>query len=148
MNISIQNLKFIVTYILISGSLWTASEWWEKGLAKQLGHADISPNGCYRVEIFAPFWVLPMMLHRKPDPNNDIPPKILPSWSYPGFYRLYDQRSGKLIGESHIYDLESASGTLYWGDKIMPKVIAGFIYIGPNLQDCIGDQLDNATQKK
>lgn len=137
-----------LTYLSIAGGLWTASEWWEKGLAKKLGHAHISPNGCYRVETFAPFWVLPMMLHRKPDPNNDIPPKMLPSWSHPGFYRLYDNRSGELIGESHIYDLESASGNLYWGDKTIPKVIAGFIYIGPNLDGCIGDQLERSIPKK
>ncbi|MGN2434932.1 hypothetical protein [Pseudomonas syringae] len=142
------NLKFIAAYIAIAGGLWTASEWWEKGFAKQVGNADISPNGCYRVETFEPFWVLPMIFHRKPDPNNDIPPKFLPSWSYPGFYRLYNQRSGELIGESLIYDLGSASGDLYWGDKAMPKVIAGFIYIGPNLPDCIGDQPDKPIPKK
>ncbi|MFD2640874.1 hypothetical protein [Pseudomonas japonica] len=123
---------------LISGGLWLSSEWWETGLAAPLSDPVISPNGCYRLQSFKPFWVLPDTLHRKADPNEDISPKWLPWWEYPGFYRLYDHRSGKLLGESRIYDLEQASGPINWG--VSGNVYAGMIYVGPNASDCIFDK--------
>jgi hypothetical protein len=134
-----RRLAFFIVCIVIAGSLWTASEWWEKGLAKSLGDPVISPNGCYRVESFKPFWVLPDVFHREPDPNEDIAPKWFPWWEYPGFYRLYDNRREILVGESKIYDLAYASGPISWG-RASRQVYAGMIHIGPNVPDCIGDQ--------
>ena len=59
-------------------------------------------------------------------------------WKYPGFYRLYDNRTGELLGESKIYDLYLASGTINWG--VAGEVYAGLIYVGPNAPDCIYDR--------
>jgi hypothetical protein len=133
-------IGFLIAYICIAGGLWAASQWWERGLAEPLGEPDISPNGCYRVETYKPFWVLPNIFHRKPHPDGDMPPKWFPVWSYPGFYRLYDHRTNALIAESEIYDLTSASGKLDWGSKRWPEVSAGYVVIGPNATDCIGDR--------
>ncbi len=123
--------------LLIAGSFWFISEWWEKGLATPL-NTTVSPNGCYRVESLKPFWLLPDTFHREHDPNEDMDPTWFPHWEYPGFYRLYDHRSGALLGESRIYDLAYASGPLTWGVG-SKSVFAGMIYLGPNTLDCIGD---------
>lgn len=132
--------QFIVAYIVIAGGLWIGSQWWERGLAESFDEPDISPNGCYRVESFKPFWVLPNTFHPRYHPDDLDNPQWFPWWGYPGFYRLFDNRSGKLLGQSRIYDLESASGRLNWGNRVVREVSAGMITIGPNAPDCIGDQ--------
>ena len=133
--------------LILAGGLWAASQWWEKGLAERIGESLISPGGCYRVEEFKPFWVMPSLFHPKPDPNEDRPPKWFQLWSYPGFYRLYDHRSGELIGESNIYDLEFVGGGMAWGGG-SGKVSAGMITIGPNLPDCMGDRPTGLKSQK
>lgn len=133
-------VRFLLTCIGATAAVWLASEWWETGLAQPLGEPVLSPNGCYRVDRFKPFWVLPDMFHRESHPDEDMPPAWLPRWEAPGFYRLYDQRNGQLLGQSKIYDLDSASGPLIWGGKYDPTVSAGLIPIGPNAPDCIGDR--------
>lgn len=140
---SSRRTSFLVICVILSGSLWAASQWWEKSLATRLGDPIISPSGCYRVETFKPFWVLPSMFQPEYDPNEDRSTRWFQVWGYPGFYRLYDQRTGEKIGESNVYDLEYTSGPLHWGSKTFPEVSAGAIYIGPNLSDCIGDHLSN-----
>ena len=140
LNNTSRRFTLFIAYTSIAGGLWMSSQWWEKGLAKRQGEPDISPNGCYRVETYKPYWVLPGILHRKPDPYGDIPLQWFPLWSYPGFYKLYDHRTNALLGESAIYDLTSASGPLDWGYRKFPEVSAGTIIIGPNAPDCIGDQ--------
>lgn len=132
-------LKILIIAASTTCCVYLMSEWWEKGLAIPLASPTISPNGCYRVERFKPFWVLPDMFHREPDPNGDVEPYWFPSWEYPGFYRLYDNRTGALLGESEIYDLAYASGRLTWGLG-SGRVYAGMINLGPNVPDCIGDQ--------
>ena len=107
-------------------------------MAPAVAPALISRYGCYRLETFKPFWLLPDILHRKSDPNNDTEPKWLPWWGYPGFYRLFDNRSGELLGESDIYDLEQASGDIDWG--VTGSVYVGMIFVGPNTKDCFFDR--------
>lgn len=130
---------FVLSSIAIVAGVWAASQWWEKALATKVS-TTISPNGCYRVESFKPFWVLFDIFHPMPHPGEEAEPKWFPWWEYPGFYRLYDHRTGRLIAVSNIYDLASVSGRLYWGGKAGHEVSAGLIYIGPNAPDCIGDQ--------
>lgn len=132
---------FLLIFCGVFGSIWLASEWWETGLAQPLGKPVLSPNGCYRVDRLKPFWILPDLFHREPHPDNEnLSPRWFPRWGYPGFYRLYDQRTGELLGQSGVYDLESASGPMLWGSKSYPMVSAGLITIGPNAPDCIGDR--------
>lgn len=140
MGIGTKIMTYAITLAVISCGVLGAARWWEKGLAKVSEAPIISPNGCYRVEILKPFWILPAMFHPKAHPDELDTPKWFPWWSYPGFYRLYDNRNGLLIGESHIHDLTSAGGPLFWGDSWFPEISAGLITIGPNLADCIGDR--------
>lgn len=130
-------LKRLAIIIAIGSTLWAASQWWEKGLATRWDEVT-SPNGCYRLESLKPFWVLPNIFHPRSDPNEDVPPQKWPSWKYPGFYRLYDNRTGELLGESRIYDLHQASGPINWG--ISGVVYAGLIPVGPTSADCPNDQ--------
>ena len=99
-------MNFVKVLILCIGSIggiWLASEWWETGLASPLGEPTFSPNGCYRVESFKPFWILPDIFHRESHPDEDRPPTWLPRWETPGFFRLYDLRTDELLGQSKIY---------------------------------------------
>lgn len=137
----------VVTYITIACGLWAASQWWEKGLAQNLGDPAISPSGCYRVEVFKPFWVLPNIFHPRVHPDEPDQPQWFPWWGYPGFFRLYDQRSGELISETRIYDLESAGGPLSWGGGT-GEVYAGMIPVGPNTADCMGDRPTGLKSQK
>ncbi|WP_099314908.1 hypothetical protein [Pseudomonas syringae] len=130
---------FFLAYIIIAGGLWTASEWWERALAKRSGAPLISPGGCYRLEAFKPFWVLPNIFHPQPDLNGVGSPKWFPGWGSPGFYKLYDQRNGKLISETKIYDREAGAWGMDWGEG-SGFVYSGLIPIGPNLTDCMGDR--------
>nr|WP_084702826.1 hypothetical protein [Pseudomonas japonica] len=123
---------------IVTSGLWLASEWWEKHLAPAVSSPVISPNGCYRLETFKPLWLLPNIFHRKADPNEGTKPEWPPGWEYPGFFRLFDNRSGELLGESNIYDLEQASGDIDWG--VTGSVYVGMIFVGPNAQDCIFDK--------
>lgn len=114
-------------WILFAGSIWFASEWWEKGWASPIGEPDViglkalSHSGSCRLRFT----------------DDTVKPEWLPWWGAPGFYRLYDHRNGGLIAETRVYDL-AASGQLYWGNKWDPEVSAGNIIIGPNAPDCIG----------
>lgn len=133
-----RRIAFFVAYISIAGGLWIASNWWERGLATRLSTDSVSPDGCYRIQSFKPYWVLPDIFHRESDVNGVNSPAWFPWWGYPGFYRLYDNRSGELISETDIYDLEFAGGKLDWGDG-SDSVMAGMIIIVSKLPECIGD---------
>jgi len=141
-------VKVLALCIAGIAGIWFASEKWQTALAQPLDYPILSPNGCYRVVELKPFWVLPDMFHRRSHPDEDRPPTWFPRWGIPGFYRLYDQRTGKLLGQSKIYDLESASGPLTWGYPGSQVVRAGLIPIGPNAPDCIGDQPSNLKAEK
>lgn len=127
-----------MAYITIAGGLLVASNWWERGLAIKDGEPRISPNGCYRIEFFKPYWVLPNIFHRRPDHNEVSAPEWFPWWGYPAFMRLFDHRSGELISETEIYDAQSAGGQLDWGDGDK-KLWAGMISMDLDIPDCIGD---------
>lgn len=134
--------RFWLGALLIWAGLWGASQWWEKALGKPAGAPDISPNGCYRVQTFKPFWLLPGFFHPYPHPDDQMPTRWFAHWQYPAFFRLYDQRNGQLIGESGVYDLVGYGGPFRWGSMDWPSVSSGMIEIGPNQPDCIGDQPD------
>lgn len=134
-------IPFFAAYLIIAGGLWAASQWWEKGLATSTDEIITSPNKCYRIQSYKPFWVLPTFLHPWSHPDKTTNPIWFANWINPGFDRLYDNRNGALIGESEVYDFgRSGGGGVFWGNKLRPAVYAGMVYIGPNVPDCIGDQ--------
>lgn len=121
--------QFIVAYIIIAGGLWGASQWWEKALAKNLGDPDVSPNGCYRIESYKPFWILPYVFHSRSHPDELGSPEWFPWWGYPVFFRLYNHHSGELISETDIFDFDSTGGAIIWGEGVR-RIFYGAIPIG------------------
>lgn len=116
--------------------LWAASQWWETALATPYGDADISPDGCVRVQAFRPYWVLPNSFHPQFHPHDPQDLSWFIRWESPAFFRLYDNRDGQLLGESRIYDLVAYGGPKSWGNDIYPIVYAGMIQIGTTPADC------------
>nr|WP_084702892.1 hypothetical protein [Pseudomonas japonica] len=132
--------KFLFLGIGAILGLWLASEWWEKGLASPMDQSVTSPNGCSTIRVFKPFWLLPDILHREFPPNEDGAVRWFPAWESPGFFRLYDNHNGQLIGETVIYDLAFSGGGLDWNRG--GGVWVGMTYVGPSIQDCIGAKPD------
>jgi hypothetical protein len=112
--------KRLITLVVLPFLVWFASEWWEKALATRTGYTEVSPDGCFRLEGYKPFWVLPNALHSQPHPDPDgvRPFWWLPEWDWPAFYRLYDQHTGKLLSETDVYDVGNFNGAdlgVFWG---------------------------------
>jgi hypothetical protein len=100
-------LTFLVKLIAVIALLICAS-WWSGKHLGTLDYERTSPKGYYRVESWsASRW-------------------SFQSWDMddPAFVRLYDNRSGKLIGESDILDL-SGDGKISWPIDIVPTVAVG-----------------------
>lgn len=45
--------------------------------------------------------------------------------------RLYDNRSGKLLGESDIVDMNGGNGEIFWGSKYSPYIRVGMDFQFP-----------------
>jgi hypothetical protein len=136
------SLRMILVAIpLITAGLWLSSEWWEKGLATPMDEAEHSPNECSRIQTFKPFWVLPDVFHSELAPNDGAELRRFHFWELPGFYRLYDNYSDQLIGETVIYDLAFSGGGLSWdrGGGVWVT------YVGPSIRDCIGAKHEAQT---
>jgi hypothetical protein len=117
-------LLFLV--VSLTGMFWIASLWWEKAFAIRVS-AQISPDGCYRLEQYSPYWLLPNWFHprRQPykawDPLRDWSGPMMPH-EIPGFYRLYDNRSGQLLVETKVYDLAFVgTGDALWAHSWYEK---------------------------
>ena len=94
----------------IAALLLAYGVWAPKGLsrvlpAEQSGcQVHLSPKGWYRVEECRPAW-----------------PYLSLTKDLPRFVRFYDQRSGRLLGESRI--LEAANvGSVQWPIAAVPKI--------------------------
>lgn len=125
--------------ILIAGllvALWLASQWWEKAFATKVS-TEVSEDGCYRLEQYSPYWMFPHAFHpaRYPDRDWDAltdwyGPMLMPDT--PGFLRLYNQRTGALLVETHVYDLSLvdtgiALRTSDWYTKAGGSVLVGSV---------------------
>jgi len=115
------------------------SDWWEKGLSRRADPGIVSPHGCYRVESYEAFWILPNILHTRP--AQDGAREWFPSWGKPGFHRAYDERTGVKIGETDILDLyypgAGAGGGLHWGYKGHPEIDVDGNFVA-HISDCLG----------
>jgi hypothetical protein len=120
---------------------WCASQWWEKAFATRTD-IDVSPNGCYRLEELKPYWVFPGGFHPRFEDEERWNP--LTDWyapwfpnEYPGFYRLYDNRTGALLAESGVRDLTTNAGAgTHWPDERLRWMSAGFTQLADNLPPC------------
>lgn len=130
--------RILLTVLIASPvALWFASEWWEKHYAT-LKHIEVSPSTCYRVEQYEPYWFLPALLHRevsRVQGPNEPEYHWFSWWQVPAFYRLVDQRSGKVLGTSEVFDaareqLGIGAGIVDWGSAGNPDVYVGNFRIG------------------
>jgi|CXWL01.2.fsa_nt_gi hypothetical protein len=126
----------ILGLLVFYAGLWGMSQWWEKALAKRDGAADYSPDGCFRVQLFKPFWLLPSSFHPQSPPDGSLERSWFVRWEYPRFFRLYDNRNDQVLGESEIYDLVAYGAPLRWGHGSDLDVSAGMIEIGTTTADC------------
>lgn len=69
----------------------------------------ISPKGYYRLEYLRP----------------GFPYLFSMTKQYPRFVRLYDNRAGKLLGESDIVDMNGGNGEIFWTSKDDPNIRVG-----------------------
>ena len=121
--------------------LWFASQWWEKAFATAR-RTEVSPGGCYRLVQYTPYWVIPGSFHPARDPQEKWTP--LDNWytpwmpnEVPGFFRLYDHRTGKKLGESAVYDLTMIGpGSVHWPNEHSRRMSVGFVYLARDLQPC------------
>lgn len=79
----------VLSALVFCAGLWAVSQWWEKALAKPDGAAEISPNGCYRVQEFRPFGILPGLFHPKSPPDEPEQLQWFVRRESPAFFRLY-----------------------------------------------------------
>jgi hypothetical protein len=87
-----------VAYVLICGSHVFANK----------VDQDVSPKGYYRLEYLKPGFPFLLRITKQ----------------MPRIIRLYDNRSGKLLGESDIVDL-NGNGEIFWASKDNPNIRIG-----------------------
>ena len=128
------------TMALLLG-LWCASQWWQKAFATRTS-TEVSPNGCYRLEEYKPYWILPDSFHPRFEPYQRW--NLFTDWyapwfpnEHPGFYRLYDNHTGEILGESDVYDLSFNAGAgTSWPSEWLRSMMAGHVLLAENLPAC------------
>lgn len=89
-----------------------ASDVWERAWATHIDTV-LSPDACLRLDAFEPFWVLPSFFQRAPEADSRALGHYGMVWQSPRFYRLFEASSGRLLGESPIFELVD-SGEPAW----------------------------------
>jgi hypothetical protein len=113
--------KTILAIIVVVGgaTLYRASEWWERAYATY-SWSETSPDGCIRIDTYKPFWVLPSMFHRSPDPDPTIRRDLGRPWDAAIFKRAYEVSTDTFLGESIVYDPAASIHFIDWGDTAKP----------------------------
>ena len=122
------------TFTIIAGlavaalTLHDVSDWWEKAWATRL-NTELSPDSCFRLEEYKPYWILPPIFHARP--WHDGPTEWPVYWGAPRFYRLYVADTGILLGETPTIDshLESDitwGGWSFHGGTVREVTIGGY----------------------
>lgn len=75
----------------------------------------VSPYGRYRLEYFKPGFPYPGSMTKQ----------------IPMFVRLYDHRTGRLLGESEIVDMNGGNGRIFWPSTQMPEIQIGMEIVFP-----------------
>jgi hypothetical protein len=89
--------------VIICGSFW-----WERAFAT-LKYSTIRKDGCFRMDDYRPFWILPDFLHFYADDGV----QTLVGWDEPVFSRVVDQDTGEVLGETPIY-IDEPSHRVMW----------------------------------
>jgi hypothetical protein len=128
-------LVTIVIAVAGGATLYQTSNWWERAYATYES-SETSPDACIRIDTYKPFWVLPSMFHRIPDPDPTIRYGLGMEWDFPIFNRAYEVSTGASLGETIVYDPQSAPNFTYWGDVRTPgrRIVKtnGFLLVDSN----------------
>jgi hypothetical protein len=100
-------------------SLYYASNWWERAFATYMS-SEVSPDGCFRIDAYQPFWVLPSIFRRVPHPDPSAHNNLLMGWEVPVFKRAYEIRTEGFLGETVVYDLASSYSMTFWSTAQEP----------------------------
>ena len=105
--------------VVVGAICYQASEWWERAFATYV-RSEPSPDGCFRIDTYKPFWVLPSMLHRSPDPDPTIRNSLGRPWEMAVFRRAYEVSTGRLLGETVVFDPVGPADRNYWNTSRTP----------------------------
>jgi hypothetical protein len=113
--------KAILAIIAVASgiALYQASNWWERAYARY-DSSQVSPDGCFRIDTYEPFWVLPSMLHRSPNTAPTVRNSLGRRWEDAIFKRAYEISTGELLGETVVFDPVGPANLIYWGDAAKP----------------------------
>jgi hypothetical protein len=103
----------------IGGALYQSSHWWERALATYKSSA-LSPDGCFRIDAFEPFRVLPSLFHRIPHPDPSTRNNLFIDWELPVFKRAFEVNSGNFLGQTVVYDAAYAYDIDLWNVSDQP----------------------------
>jgi hypothetical protein len=136
----------IVAFLALTGAvLHFASNWWEKAWATY-AFSRMSPDGCIRVDTYDPYWVLPSLFHPVPHPDPEAPTRWGIPWEASVFRRAYEVSTGKLLGETIVYDPTVAFNIADWGD---PRSIGRRVFTAGGFPFVDTDRCaDEATLKR
>jgi hypothetical protein len=110
----------LATVVVVIGfALYQASNSWERAYATY-DSSEISPDGCFRIDTYEPFWILPSMFHRSPDPDPTIRNGLGRPWGDAIFKRAYEIGTGELLGETVIFDPVGPPEIIDWGRGSKP----------------------------
>jgi len=113
--------KAVLAIIAVASgiALYQASNWWERAYATY-DSSEVSPDGCFRIDTYEPFWVLPSMLHRSPNTDPAVRNSLGRRWEDAIFKRAYEISSGDLLGETVVFDPVGPANLIYWGETAKP----------------------------
>ena len=109
-----------LVYVMVASGalLYCASDWWERAYATY-DSSEISPDGCIRIDTYEPFWILPSMFHRIPDPDPTVRHDLGMQWDAPIFKRAYEVGSGTFLGETVVFE-PAGQNIIFWNEARKP----------------------------
>lgn len=112
--------KTILAIVVVAGgvALYRASNWWERAYATY-DSSEISPDGCIRIDTYEPFWVLPSIFHRIPDPDPTVSHGLGMQWDAPIFKRAYELNTGAFLGETVVFE-PAGQNLMFWNEARKP----------------------------
>jgi hypothetical protein len=115
------NAKSIAAVILVTSSaaLYQASTWWERAFATYESSV-VSPDGCFRIDTYKPFWLLPSMFHQSPHPDPDLQTSFGRPWEAAVFRRAYEISTGDILGETVAFDPVGPAPLIFWSEPAPP----------------------------
>lgn len=113
------NCMLVALLVTGGAAVYQASDWWERAFATYES-SEMSPDGCFRMDTFKPFWVLPSMFHKSPHPDPESDISFGRPWEAAVFVRAYEIQTGDLLGETVVFDPVGPAPLTYWNEPAPP----------------------------